>query len=406
VRVVFLTHYFPPEVGAPQVRILALARALSERGVEVAVHTAPPHYPAGRVLPPHRNRLLARERAGGLRVVRSAVLPAANRGVALRLANHLSFAASALATAPASGRADVVVAESPPLFTAAAGALYAAGKRAALVVNVADRWPASAVELGALTDARAIRAAEALERWIYRRAAVVTVPTAGLAGALGGVPEAAGKVVRIAPGVDLDRFAGPAPDAAGAAPAPLRVLYAGTIGMAQGVGTLVEAAVAAGPRVEVTIAGDGAEAAQVRELVARLQAPNVRLLGAVGAEAIPGLYRQADVAAVLLRDVPLFRSALPTKMLEAMAAGRALVLAAEGEAAQLVEATGSGVVVAPEDPAALAAALSRLAEDRALVARLGEAGRRAAADFSRARAVERWLAALERATGRDVRAAS
>src|SRR4051812_44156378 len=102
-RVTFLTHYYPPEVGAPQARISALARGLSRRGADVTVHTCFPHYPAGGVTRPYRNRLLVHEHDDGIRVVRSVVYPAANEGFARRLADHLSFAVSAVVTAPSAG---------------------------------------------------------------------------------------------------------------------------------------------------------------------------------------------------------------------------------------------------------------------------------------------------------------
>ena len=147
-RVVFLTHYFPPEKGAAQTRLAALAGGLQAAGLDVTVHTGFPHYPDGAVKDPYRNRAWLRE-PGPVPVLRSAVCPVANRGIARRLLDHTGFAASALATAPLAGPADVVVVESPPLFTAAAGVLYARAKRAALVMNVADRWPATAVAASA-----------------------------------------------------------------------------------------------------------------------------------------------------------------------------------------------------------------------------------------------------------------
>ena len=195
-RVCFLTHYFPPEAGAPQTRIDLLARTLAARGIQVTVHTGFPHYPAGTIPAPYHNRPWLRERRDGIAIVRSAVYPAVNRGFARRLADHAALAASALATAPLSGPADVVVGETPPLFTAAAGVAYAALKRAAYVVNVADRWPASAVEMGALSNRSAIAAASALERFTYEHADLITAPTAGIVTALAAAPEAGAKARR------------------------------------------------------------------------------------------------------------------------------------------------------------------------------------------------------------------
>jgi glycosyltransferase involved in cell wall biosynthesis len=387
VRVVFLTHYYVPEQGAPQTRISALARGLAKRGVEVTVHTCFPHYPSGRIARPYRLRPLSTETLDGVRVVRVGGWVAPNRGVAPRVADHASHALAMLASAPAAGAADVVVAETPPLFTAGAAIAYARAKRAALVVNVADRWPESAVQLGALTSARSIAAAERLERAIYRAADRITVPTSGLADDLDALTEARGKVTPMPPAVDLERF-----DVANHfANGTLRLLYAGTIGMAHGLTTLVDAAELAGPdAVQVTVAGDGAEAGSVAARAASV--PNVRMLGPVPSERIPTLYSEADAAAVLLRDAPLFESALPTKILEALAAARPVVLAARGEAAALVESAGAGLVVPPEDPHAMAAAIERLANDRSLAKRFGEAGRRLAEErFGREQQVDRWL---------------
>jgi glycosyltransferase involved in cell wall biosynthesis len=391
VRALFLTHYFPPEPGAPQARLAALTRALAERGHEVTVHTGFPHYPDGRILPPYRNRPLQRERReGGVRVLRTAVAARPNRGTAARLLDQGSFCASALAAAPLAGRQDVVVAESPPLPLAGAAVGYARMARAALVVNVADLWPATAVELGALRPGRALRAAEALEAFAYRHADAITTPTEGLVAALEGHPAAAGRVHHMPPLLDLARVPrSPVPEGDG----PLRVLYAGNVGLAQGVGTLVEAGRLLGGEVDVTIAGSGAEASEVRAAAAG--AP-VRLLGAVAPAEVRSLLEATHVVVVLLRARPLFDAALPTKMVEAMAAGRPLVLAARGEAAGHAAAAGQ-TVVAPEDPRALAGALRGLASRRAELPALGEAARRYALErFDPAAVVDRWGALLER----------
>jgi glycosyltransferase involved in cell wall biosynthesis len=389
-RVLLLTHYYPPEVGAAPARIAALARGLSDRGVEVTVHTGFPHYPSGRVARPYRNRILRVGREDGVKVVRSVVYPTPNRGFARRLANHAVFATSAVTTCAASGPLDVVVAETPPLFTAFAGVLYARAKRAKLALNVSDLWPESAIELGAIGEGRAASAAHALARLCYRRAALITAPTAGIVASLGARSEAAGKVVQVPPAVDVERFAH-VPEPAPRTGAPLRVLYAGTLGMAQGLGTLVQAAALAGPAVvEVTIAGEGPDAPQLRQQIARLQLQNVRLIGAVAADRIPDLYAQTDAGIVPLRDRPIFDGALPTKLFEVFAAARPVILATRGEAATLVHEAGAGLVVTPEDPSALAAALRQLQANPTEVLAMGQRGRLAASRFDRTAAVDLW----------------
>jgi hypothetical protein len=405
-RLRILTHYYPPEVGAPQVRLAALAGGLARAGAEVTVHTGFPHYPDGEIKPPFRNGPLRVERVDGVRVIRSWVYAAPNRGFARRLANHASLATAALAAAPAGGPADVLLVETPPLLLAGSAIAYARAKRARLVLNVADLWPDSAVEMGSLSSPRAIAAARRLERGAYRAAAAIACPTEGIFATLRGRPESAAKATLMRPAVDLDRFAGAAVDSVraigptkstAANGRPLRVLYAGTVGLAHGLGTLLDAAERleldpgdAGPPL-VTIAGDGAEATALRARLAARGPAGVRMLGAVPTERIPALYAESDVAVVVLRDLPIFAGALPTKLLEAMAAARPVVLAARGEAARLVEREGCGLVVPPEDPRALADALAALAADPSRRAAMGAAGRRAAErEFGREAWLSRW----------------
>jgi colanic acid biosynthesis glycosyl transferase WcaI len=393
-RICFLTHYFPPERGAPQVRLHALASHLAAAGHDVVVHTGFPNYPAGRILTPYRNRLVAREDdAAGFRVVRSLVLPAPNSGFARRLANHAVFAGFSLATAPASGPADVVVAETPPLFTAAAAVGYARAKGAPLVLNGADRWPASAVAVGALSGPRAVAFAERLEAWCYRRSEALVAPTARLAAALAEHP-AARRVEHIPPAVELGRFQVLDPPRNSG---PLRVVYAGTVGLAQGVDTLVEAAALAGPDVvDVTIAGDGAAAPGLARLIVERGAANVRMIGVVPPERVGELYASAHAGAVLLEDAPLFEEALPTKLIEVMAAGWPALLAARGEAADLVERVGCGIVVGPRDAAGLAGVMRAMAGSRELARDMGAAGRRhAERHHARSVAVAAWTDLLE-----------
>src|SRR3954463_3313772 len=176
-RVLILTHHYPPEVGAPQTRLSGTARFLRDRGHEVTVVTAMPSYPTG-VIPPAYRRIPRRgEWIDGIRVERTWTFARPGSSIRLRLANQLSFTASALAALPAVGRQDVLLVESPPLFVGLPGAIFSAALVAPMVLHVSDLWPAVPIELGALSDPRAIRAARLFERAVYassRRLIVVT----------------------------------------------------------------------------------------------------------------------------------------------------------------------------------------------------------------------------------------
>jgi colanic acid biosynthesis glycosyl transferase WcaI len=375
VRLLFVTHYFYPEVGAPQTRILEAARALHAGGHEVTVLTGFPNYPDGVIPDPYRRRLLLKESLDGIKVVRSAVYPAPNRGFARRLANHASSAVSAVLASSTVRDVDALIAETPPLFTAVAGVAIARSRRAPLVLNVADLWPESAVQLGILRNRRAIRLAEALERFAYAHASAITVPTPGMRQILleGGQPP--GKVVHLPNAVDVDRFVPPADG-----PRPIRrVLYCGTVGMAQGVGTLLDAAQLLGEAHEdltFEIVGDGAERGELEHRARALGLRHVTFAGRIAREQVPDVIAASDVTVMSLRDLPLFGDALPTKLLEYMAAAKPVVAAASGQVSRLVEEAQCGIACPPEDPEAMATAIRRIAADPRQAHAMGTRGRR------------------------------
>ncbi|MGZ6708056.1 MAG: glycosyltransferase family 4 protein [Solirubrobacteraceae bacterium] len=398
-RVLFVTHYFHPEVGAPQTRLLELARELSRRGHEMTVLTGFPNYPDGVIPAPYRGRLLQVERLGDLRVVRAAVYPAPNRGVVRRLLNHLSFALSSVPASARCGPADAVVVETPPLFTAVAGILVGRLKRAPVLLNVADLWPDAAVELGALRHPGVIAAARALERFAYRHATAIAVPTPGLERVLrerGYPPE---RIIVVPHGVDPSRFGG-----GRAPPVRRRVVYCGTIGMGHATGTLIEAArmlEQGGGGYEFLIVGDGAERAALEARARAWGLRSVTFAGRLPRDRLPDLLASADVTVVTQRDLPLLADALSTKVLEYMAAGRPVVAAVSGWTADVIADADAGVVCPPEEPVALAAAIARVTSDPDRAQAMGRNGRGfVEAHLTRRLAVDRLDRALEAMAGR------
>jgi glycosyltransferase involved in cell wall biosynthesis len=394
VRVLFLTHYFHPEVGAPQSRVLELAYELSDRRHEITVLTGFPNYPDGVIQAPYRGRRLMTERLGDLRVVRTAIYPAPNRGVGRRLLNHLSFALSSIPASAKAGPADAVIVESPPLFAAVAGVAIAALKRAPVVLNVADLWPDAAIQFGALRRRRMIGAARALERFAYRHADLIAVPTPGLERVLRERGHAADRIVVVPHGVDPGRFT----IADRPRPAGRRIVYAGTIGMGHAVGTLIEAArmlEERGAAYEFLIVGDGAERAELEALAQRLALRSVTFAGRLPRSELPALLASADVTIATQRDLPLLADALSTKVLEYMAAGRPVVAAAAGWTAQVTSDAGAGIACAPEQPAALADAIAEVAGDPERGRAMGASGRRyVEANLTRRAAADRLNRAL------------
>jgi glycosyltransferase involved in cell wall biosynthesis/SAM-dependent methyltransferase len=396
VRFLFISHYFYPEVGAPQTRILETAQRLSAGGHEVSVLTGFPNYPDGVIPLEYRRRALQREQLGDIRVIRSLVYPSPNSGFARRLANHASFALSSLLAAPLTGRPDVIVAETPPLFSAVSAVLIARSWRVPLLLNVADLWPESAVQLGMLSNRTAIRAATILETFAYRHAAAITVPTAGMRATLLGRGEPEGKVVHLPNAVDVYRFDRGFADAAASVNAHPRVIYCGTVGLAQGVGTIVDAAAQlhqSGSDLEFLIVGDGAERQTLARQAAERGLSNVRFAGRVPRDEVPGLILSADVAVLSLRDVPLFEDALPTKMLEYMAAGLPVVASASGDVSRLLSHADAGLACPPADVGALVEGIRTITQDRARGREMGANGRRYVhAHYSR----EAFVRSLER----------
>jgi glycosyltransferase involved in cell wall biosynthesis len=380
-RVTFLTHYFPPEVGPAQTRLFELAERLIAGGKSVTVVTGVPSYPAGVIFPGYRGKLFMDERVDGVRVLRTWVFATRGRGFLSRLLNYLSFPVFSLLAVRKLGATDVIYVQSPPLFTGLAALWFARLKHAPFIFNVSDIWPQSAIELGMLRNRLAIRLAEWLERRIYRRAARITVPTPGILERLvaRGVPRE--KLFLLTNGVDTAAYDVKTPDLELGRRLGLDghkvFMYAGLHGLAQGLDVILEAAkLTRNADVLYVFVGDGADKPA---LVAKAEAQgisNVRFLPIQPTSTLPALLNLVYATIIPLKRLELFKAALPSKLFDSMAAGRPIVAPLWGEAAALVNTAGCGLVVEPEDAAAVNKAVEELAADPALAHRLGEQGRR------------------------------
>jgi colanic acid biosynthesis glycosyl transferase WcaI len=381
-HILFVTPYYPPEKGAAQVRISETAKLLVKGDYEVTVLTTFPNYPTGIVPSEYRGCVIQHEVDDGVRIVRVWSYVSPNKGFLRRILAQLSFGCLAPFLGwRAVGRPDMIIVESPPLFDAIAGRMLAWLKHCPFIFTVSDLWPESAVQLGMLRNRMLIRLAEWLEWATYQRAGAIWALTEGIRDVLiqrGLSPE---QVFRLSNGVDTTRFR-PLPKAQARAELGwddrFTVLYAGTHGLAQGLTSALDAAeqVLNHAGLHFVLVGDGAAKQGLVADAQRRNLGNITFLDPQPHDRMPLLLAGADVCLVPLRKLPLFEGALPSKMYEAMACARPILLAVEGEARRIAEQeAGAAIYVEPENAAALASAILYLHKHHEVAELLGQRGR-------------------------------
>jgi glycosyltransferase involved in cell wall biosynthesis len=408
-RIGYLVQQFVPEVGAGPARAAEMARRWTAAGADVTIITAMPNRPEGRIHARYRGKLFAEETWEGVRVIRCWLYARPGGGLSTTLLNNASFAAMAtLHAVLKAGPFDVLIASSPPYFPLPAGLLLRWLWDTPLVLELRDLWPEYLVEMGALKSGLLERAVLAIDRAMLSRAAHLVTVTEPLRRRLiekGIVPE---RVTVISNGVDPERYfpAEDPPPSPALVPAngTLLVGYLGNFGAGQGLEVVLDAArriAAAGEPVRFVLAGDGTMLGRIQESAARLELPNLEVLGAIPKEQTRAFYNNCDVCLVPLASLPIFSAALPTKLFEIMACGRPVVASASGLVPEALAESGAGWAVPPGDGAALAQALVRLgrlpASERLA---MGARGVRYVAErFHRGVLADRYLRILRAAAG-------
>lgn len=384
-RILLLSHYFPPEVNAPANRTHEHARCWVADGHDVTVITGVPNHPRGKIFPGYRNRVLQQETIDGIRVIRTWTYVTPNEGFLKRTLNYVLFAIAAVLASLRTDRPDVVIATSPQFFVGLAGAVVARLKRRPFVLEVRDLWPDSIVQLGQLRQRWIIRSLEAIESALYRSAAGIVVVTRAFADhiAARGIPRE--RIAFVPNGIDPELFHPRAPGNAEhellrqhGLEGKFLVAYIGTLGLAHGLVTLVDAAERLRHEKEIVflLIGDGADRGRIEAEVVRRGLDNIRLLGLRPRAEIPHWLAITHLTLVMLRNLPVFATVIPSKVFEFLAQERPMLLAApDGEIRGLVEETKAGITIEPEDPDALARAVLFVRDHPSEAAARARAGR-------------------------------
>ncbi|MEE8578009.1 MAG: glycosyltransferase family 4 protein [candidate division Zixibacteria bacterium] len=402
-KIVYLSHYFPPEVNAPAVRVSELGTRWKDQGADVTVLTGFPNHPTGVIPPEYRGSMRAEESFRGMKVIRTWMYAAANKGFVKRIMNYLSFMFSSVMLGTSKlDRTDILIATSPQFFVAVAGYLISRLKRCKYVFEIRDVWPEEIVAVGAVKNRLIIGVLEAIEMFLYRKADLLVAVAQGTIDILEARGIDRSKMVLIPNGVAVDLFSGKKNDKAFRKSIGVKkefiAGYIGTHGMAHKLDTLLEAAaiLRSEPDIKFLFVGDGAEKNRLIERAKVMNLTNVIFHDQVPRDLIPDVYAACDVCLVPLRQADLFTKNIPSKIFEIMASRRPIIISTRGESRMLVEAAGAGVGATPEDAHEIAEHVHRLYGDRKLCARMGSDGNAfVIANYSRDRLADEYLGILE-----------
>ncbi len=400
-RILFFTHYYPPEVNAPASRTSEHCRAWVDAGAEVTVVTCAPNHPQGKLYPGYRNRFWQSETRDGVKVIRLWTWLAANEGFLPRILNYVSYMIAATLALPFLPKADVVVTTSPQFFCGLVGLFARPIKRAPWVLEIRDLWPESIVAVGAMKKGASVRFLEWLEGFAYRQADAIVSLTRGFVPHIAARCGDPAKIAVFMNGADLSAFTKSGDPSETKRKLGLEgkfvAAYVGTHGLAHGLDAILAAAALLKdePRFAFLMAGGGAEEARLRAKREQMQLDNVVMLGQRPKAEMPALWTATDASLILLKRSDTFKTVYPSKMSEAMAMQCPIILGVEGEAKEVLEAAGAGIAIMPESAEQLAAAMRKLADDPALCAAYGRAGRAYAdQNLDRAKVAARFLALL------------
>ncbi len=414
-KILYISQYFSPEMGAPAARAAELSRHWARMGHDVTVLTGFPNHPTGSVPAEWRSRLRHlrySEEVEDVRVERTWLWPLPNRKAHERIRNYVSFCISAALAGLGLAKPDVIIATSPQLLCALAGWWIARWKRTPFVFEVRDLWPESLAAVGAGGEGTLMhRALGAIAGFLYKRADRIVVVTPAFKEHLirqWRVPNE--KISVVENGVETDLFR---PDTAAAGEVRSRfslghrflICYIGTMGMAHGLETLVAAAEELQttlPDAMFLLIGEGAEKESIIKFAGARRLTNIRFLDQQPRERIPGFISAADLCLVMLKRADLFKTVIPTKLLEYMACARPVIAAVDGQSRQIVEQARAGVFTPPEDSGALAKTIQELAQDAARRNQMGANGRQYIVEkLSRDQTAWNYISVLEELLGSE-----
>ena len=402
-KILFITDNFPPEVNAPATRTYEHCRHWVTEGASVTVITCAPNFPEGKVFEGYKNRLYQREVVDGIDVIRVWSYITSNEGFSRRVLDYISFAVSSF-LAGLFQKCDLIVATSPQFFTTLTGYGLSLLKRKPWVFELRDLWPESIIAVGAMKKGRAVRFLEKVEMFMYRKADLIVPVTEAFRRNLvdRGVNDK--KITVISNGANLAEFRPRPKDAELVSELGLTgkfvFSYIGTHGMAHGLDFIVDNLAELNELdVMFLFVGAGACKKAVVELAREKNIRNAIFLDPVPKEHVARYLSISDAALVPLKKSDTFKTVIPSKIFEAAAMGKPVLLGVDGQARLIVDEFSAGIFFEPENGKSFIEGVERLVHDAELYGRLQDGCQRLAEKYDRsvlAKSMLEHLGKLER----------
>ena len=355
-RILFLTDNFPPEVNAPATRTYEHAVEWQNTGHEVTILTSFPNYPKGVLFDGYKQRLWKSDDDFPFRVIRVWTIMFPNSGFLKRVIDQLSYAIMAFIVGLFI-KSDVIVATSPQFFTAVSGRWLSFFKRTPWIMEIRDLWPETIAAVGAMNKGRVYRALERLELRLYKSARKLIVVTDTFKKKITARGIAPNKISVHKNGVILEKFKPRPKDVELLQAMPelegkFVFAYIGTHGMTHGLDFILKSIKQleySNPEMHFLFIGEGAEKQNLVELSDKLKSTNVTFHPLVSKDVVSRYLSLMDVSLVNLRKSDTFKTVIPSKIFEAAALQKPILLGLEGETKEIIQSYNAGLCFEPEN---------------------------------------------------------
>jgi len=381
-KLIFVSQYFPPEVGAAASRGYDLLQEFIKKEHKVTVLTELPHYPSSVVDEKYKNSLFYREKFNNIDVIRNFVFVSKRSNFFQRSALYFSFMFTSVFGSKGINDIDIVFATSPPLTVGLAGWVISKFKKSKFVLDIRDLWPESALALGEIKEGIVSGILKKIELFLYRKADLITIAVPGFRKHINGLGISDNKIIDLPNGANVELFSStPNSDKTRKQfgwENKFLVLFSGNHGLAQGLEYLLKIADSMKniENIRFIFIGDGVVKEKLIKMKTEMKLDSVTFLDKVDRDQMPSFISAMDVCLVPLIKHRLFLNALPSKMFEYMACEKPVIVAIEGEAKELIEKSGAGIFVEPENVSQMKDAIFNLYNNKKLRIKMGKKGRK------------------------------